>query len=129
MRKILFLALIWLAFLLSGCGGGDPFVPPLGPYSGVFLVDGNQNGEFTFTTGDGLLAGTGYITHNGGPILVSISAVIGDHAINGQATNEQLGYGTFTGSFTSDETCNGTFTFTDTLETAVTTGTWTATLD
>ncbi|MBN2081953.1 hypothetical protein JW859_07075 [bacterium] len=129
MRKILFVAIVCLVALIAGCSGGNPFVPPLGPYTGVFMDGATQVGEFTFTTGDGLLAGTGYITHGGNQIIVSISAVLDEQAIDGQITNEQLGYGSITGQFSSSERCNGAFIFTDTLQTSETTGTWNAVLD
>lgn len=129
MRLYLSITLIALIVGLAGCGGGNPFVPPAGPYSATFFVDGAEVGHFTLTTGDGQLAGTGSLTHAGSDIIVSIAAIIDGWIITGHVSNTLQGSGEFSGTFASSSECSGSFTFTDTLDTATSIGTWAAHLD
>lgn len=129
MRLCCYTIVAALVLLLGGCGGGNPFVPPLGPYSGSFFVDGVEVGDMTLTTGDGQLAGTGTVEHLGENITISIAAVIDGRELSGAINNQLRGSGPFTGSFANADDVNGTFSFTDTAEMGTTTGTWAAHLD
>jgi hypothetical protein len=118
-----------LVLALSGCGGGNPFVPPSGPYSGSFFVEGVEVGSLSLTTGGGQLAGTGTVEHLGEDIIVSIAAVLDGRDISGSLGNQQRGSGPFEGGFANADTCSGTFSFTDTAQMDTTSGTWAAHLD
>jgi len=118
-----------LALLLAGCGGNNPFVPPSGPYSGIFFVEGAEVGTFSLTTGDGLLGGTGVLNHAGEDIVVSIAAVIDGRGVSGSLSNQQRGSGPFSGGFANSDTVSGDFSFTDTLGLVTSSGTWAAHLE
>lgn len=118
-----------LVVMLAGCGGKNPFVPPPGPFTGSFFVDGVEVGSLTLTTGDGQLAGTGTVEHLGEDVIVSIAAVINGRTVSGSLSNQLLGSGPFTGGFANADTVSGTFSFTDTTEMGTTSGTWAAHLD
>jgi hypothetical protein len=126
MRAIRLILLILLLGLLISCGGGNPFVPLVGPFDGEFMVGTTLSGAFSLTTGGGLIAGTGTLVHNNTDISVSISGVISDRQITGQVVNELQGSGSFNGAFNTDSSASGTFTFTDTLGLVTTVGTWAA---
>ncbi|GEM_PF-3627843 len=126
MRAKRLLMLVLLSGLLISCSGGNPFVPQVGPFDGQFLVGETPTGQFNLTTGGGLIAGTGTLTHNNTEISVSISGIVSGRSITGQVVNELQGSGSFNGGFDTDRYSNGTFTFTDTLGLVTTTGTWTA---
>jgi hypothetical protein len=129
MRFNLSIALVAMALFLAGCSGGNPFAPPAGPYSATFYVEGAEVGQFTLTTGDGQLAGTGMLTHAGSDVIVSIAAVIDGRQITGHVSNSLEGSGPFNGNFGSSDNCSGTFSFTDNLGIATSNGTWAAYLD
>ena len=126
MRAKRLLLLLLLSGLLISCGGGNPFVPLVGPFDGQFLLGTTPAGQFNLTTGGGLIAGTGILVHNNMDITVSISGIVSGRQITGQVVNELQGSGSFNGAFNTDSSSSGTFTFTDTLGLVTTTGTWTA---
>lgn len=126
MRAKRLLVLLLLSGFLISCGGGNPFVPQVGPFGGQFLIGTAPTGQFNLTTGGGLIAGTGTLVHNNMDINVSISGILSDREITGQVVNELQGSGSFNGAFDTDSTSSGTFTFTDTLGLVTTTGTWSA---
>ncbi len=103
-------------------------MPNPGPYTGQFLVEQLEAGNFNLTAGDRAVAGTGTLNHDGGAITVSIAGIVDERQITGTVSNALLGSGAFTGQFLGASTCAGTFEFTDTLGTATTTGTWSANL-
>jgi len=103
-------------------------MPNPGPYAGQFLVEQLAAGNFNLTAGDRAVAGTGSLMHDEGTITVSISGIVNEREISGTVSNALLGNGDFTGQFLGASTCAGTFTFTDTLGSATTTGTWSANL-
>jgi hypothetical protein len=121
-------ALLCFAVALASCGGGG-FVPLPGPYAGEFIVDSEVVGTFTFTTSDRSLAGTGMLRHDGNVISISIAGTINGTRITGTVANQLQGSGPLDGSFSKDTASGGTFSFTDTLGMATTTGTWTALLE
>ena len=117
-----------LIFLL-GCSGGTPFVPLIGPYSGNFLVEGEAVGNLTLTASDGLLGGTGMLTHNNQPVNVSISAAIDGRSFSGTVSNASLGAGYIVGSFGKQGRLSGEFNYEDSGQISVTRGTWSADIE
>jgi hypothetical protein len=129
MRSSCYILAAALALILAGCGGNNPFVPPSGPYSGTFFIEGAEAGSFTLTTGDGLLGGTGTLNHAGESIVVSIAAVLDGRGVSGSLSNQQRGSGPFTGGFASSDTVSGDFSFTDSVGLETSSGTWAAHLE
>ena len=84
-------ALITAVALLAACGGGGMFVPDLGPFVGVLLVEEEPVGAISLTAGPGQVGGTGNITHNGSAVSVSIAAVLNDHGQPHAVTPAHLG--------------------------------------
>jgi len=124
--KLTLMALCLL--VMAGCGGSD-FKPETGPFNGTFSDGSTQLGTFTFTVTDGLVGGTGTLTHNGFQVNVSISAVISGASISGTVSNSSVGTGGFVGSFSNEGSAQGTFDFHGTLDQKVTSGTWSAKVD
>jgi hypothetical protein len=120
--------LMCCVLLLISCGGSD-FMPKQGPFSGEFVNGGEVIGSFTFTVTDGLVGGTGMLTHNSEQITVSISGVISDKSITGQVEGGSEGAGMFTGRFTNEEASLGSFDFLGTDDQQTTSGTWIAVIN
>jgi hypothetical protein len=112
--------------LVAGCGSGSPFVPAVGPFSGVLTTNGQPTGQFQFTYGQGAIGGTGMLTIDGNLVPVSIAASVQGISFSGELRNVNLGGGTFTGVFNSDTISSGSFTYIDTAQTVNLSGTWTA---
>ncbi len=112
--------------ICSSCGGGNPFVPAVGPFTGELMVGDAVIGGFTLTTTNGLLGGTGTLTHNDQPVNITISATVDNQHISGTISNASLGAGNFMGDFSDVNTLGGQFNYQDIGQISITTGTWTA---
>jgi hypothetical protein len=127
MRKLTLLLGLAGLLLCAACGGGTPFVPATGPFTGTMStpVDGPL-GQLSFTYTDGLIGGTATLTIDGNLGPLSVSAVVSGKGLAGEARNVNLGGGDFVGVFQDETHSSGTFTFVDTAETVLISGTWIA---
>ena len=112
--------------ICSSCGSGTPFVPAVGPFTGELLVEGVVVGGFTLTTTNGLLGGSGTLTHNDQPVNVTISATVDNQHVAGTISNASLGEGSFIGDFSDVNNLSGQFNYQDIGQISITTGTWIA---
>lgn len=126
MRVALSFAALLGLLACCACGSAAPFAPVVGPFSGALTAGGAPTGQFQFTYGQGTIGGTGTLTINGDLVPVSISAVLQGRSFAGELRNENLGSGQFSGTFGSQASAVGTFTFVDTAETVSLDGTWSA---
>ena len=124
--RILSLAILMMA--VSACGGSSPFRPSFGPFTGNLLVGEDAVGSITLTSNQGLIGGTGVLTHRESEVTVSIACSINGQTITGTISNTLLGSGPFEGEFVNADVCHGTFSYTDTTGLDTTTGTWRAEL-
>ena len=120
------LVLLLAMLSLGGCGGGQPFVPDSGAFSGSFLNAADADvGDISFTAFQTGLAGTG-ILHNGSlDIDIAVAGNVSNGVITGTVSNALLGQGTFSGRFSGKKAASGTYSF-DIVTGTKLTGTWNA---
>lgn len=130
MGKLTYIVAALLAVLLAGCGGGGgPFVPDPGPFTGDLVVDGTVVGSITFTATASSIGGTGNITHNEQVQVITVSANVFDNVVDGFLQNANLGHGPIEGVFLNKLEISGTFSYSDAAGLTTQTGTWIATAE